>query len=109
MALPADYALRADACLKRVERWVTRLDHDDLDCNPGDGLLVLEFEDGTRFVLNRQSAAGQMWLAAGARAWHYNWDEARATWVDDRDGHDLYGRIAAVVGDKLGRQLAFEE
>ena len=107
MAAPQEYAQLADACLKLVERWVTRLDDEHLDCTPGDGLLVLEFEDGARFVLNRQSAACQMWLAAGARAWHYNWDDGRKTWIDDRDGHELYGRIATVVGEKLGRPLTF--
>src|SRR5262245_41738983 len=107
MGTPQEYAQLADACLKTVERWVTRLDDDDLDCTFGDGLLVLEFEDGARFVLNRQSAARQMWFAAGARAWHYNWDDGRKVWLDDRDGHELYGRIAAVVGEKLGRSVTF--
>jgi CyaY protein len=105
----AEYGQLADACLKAVDRWVTRLDDDALDCTPGDGLLVLEFDDGTRFVLNRQSAARQMWFAAGARAWHYDWDADRRQWVDDRDGHPLTQRLAAVVGEKLGRPVAFEE
>ena len=109
MATAQEYGHLFDAALKKVERWVTRLDDANLDCTPGDGLLVLEFEDGSRFVLNRQSAARQMWFAAAARAWHYDWDDERRTWVDDRDGHELYGRIAAVVGEKLGRPVAFED
>ena len=101
---PGGYAQLADECLKTVDRWVTRLDDADLDCTLGDGLLVLEFEDGARFVLNRQSAAGQMWFAAGARAWHYNWDGT--AWVDDRDRHHLETRIVEVVGAKLGKAVA---
>jgi hypothetical protein len=46
-----------------------------------------------------------MWFAAIDRAWHYDWDPARATWVDDRDAHDLYARLAEVVGAKLGRPV----
>jgi len=42
-------------------------------------LLTIEFPDDARFVLNRQTGASQMWLAAGARAWHYRWDPARDT------------------------------
>ena len=68
----------------------------------GDGKVQLEFPDGVRFVLNRQGAASQMWFAAVDRAWHYDWDPARETWVDDRDGHDLYANLAEVVGRKLG-------
>jgi frataxin-like iron-binding protein CyaY len=47
-----------------------------------------------------------VWFAAGARAWHYNWDEAGARWVDDRDGHALYDNLARVVTEKLGRKVA---
>src|SRR5215468_9975904 len=91
-----EYLRAADACLDRVGRWLGELE--DVDVTAGDGLVTLEFDDGARFVLNRQAAARQIWLAAGARAWHFGWDDARHTWVDDRDGHDLYGRIAEVVG-----------
>ena len=98
------YRRAADACLERVARWLGDLE--EIDVMPGDGHVTLEFEDRTRFVLNRQAAAHQMWFAAGARAWHYGWSDEQRTWVDDRDGHDLYGRIAEVVGDKLGVRIA---
>jgi CyaY protein len=99
-----EYLRAADACLERTSRWLG--DREDLDVLTSDGLVAIEFDDGTRFVLNRQSGSRQMWLAAGVRAWHYDWDEARGAWVDDRDGHELFGRLAQVVGDKLGVALA---
>jgi len=46
-----------------------------------------------------------MWLAAGARAWHYRWDPARDTWTDDRDAHELWTRLADVVGQKIGHPV----
>jgi CyaY protein len=98
-----EYLRAADACLERAARWLG--DVEDLDVTAGDGLVTVEFDDGVRFVLNRQSAARQMWFAAGARAWHYDWDAARASWRDDRDGHELFDRIAEVVRDKLGTPL----
>lgn len=98
------YYKAAQAYLERVARWLDQFE--DVDTTAGDGIVTLEFEDGARFVLNRQSAASQIWFAAGARAWHYNWDPLEETWVDDRDGHELDARIAEVVGDKLGRRLS---
>jgi iron-sulfur cluster assembly protein CyaY len=98
----ADYHARAAACLATVARWADRVD-DDLDVATGDGLVALEFEDGAKYVLNRQSAARQMWFAAAARAWHYDWNGD--AWVDDRDGHALYARVAEVVAEKLGRPV----
>lgn len=100
------YITLADACLERVAGWLEEFDPDEVDFSTSDGVLTLEFPDGVRFVLNRQSAAEQMWLAAGARAWHYDWDVASASWTNDRDGHELYARVGEVVSEKLGRAVA---
>lgn len=99
------YLRHADACLARVARFAEAFDPDEMDFATTDGVVTLEFPDRTRYVLNRQAAADQMWFAAGARAWHYRWDDARATWLDDRDGHDLYARVAEVVSHKLGKPV----
>ncbi|MBL8804758.1 MAG: iron donor protein CyaY [Planctomycetes bacterium] len=96
----------SDACLARVADWLEPFDPDELDYSTSDGVVTLVFPGNVRYVLNRQSATNQMWFAAGARAWHYNWDEARQAWFDDRDGHALYERIAQVVGDKLKRSVS---
>lgn len=96
----------ADDCLEQVAAWLEEFDPDELDFTPSDGVVTLEFADGTRFVLNRQTAAYQMWFAAGARAWHFDWDEAREAWIDDKEGADLLRRIEEVVSKKLGRAVA---
>ena len=99
------YQRLADECLAAVAEWLEDFDPDEVDYGTSDGVVTLEFPDGVRFVLNRQAAASQMWFAAGARAWHYNWDEAGRAWVDDRDGHRLLDRVAEVVSEKLGRRV----
>jgi CyaY protein len=100
------YLKLADECLARVARFAEPFDADEMDFATTDGVVTLEFPDGARYVLNRQAAADQMWLAAGARAWHYKWDDAKKTWVDDRDGHDLYAKVGEVVSQKLGRTVS---
>ena len=94
----------AAAYLARVARWIDQVDDERLDRTAGDGLVAIEFDDGAKYVLNRQSGNHQMWFAAGARAWHYDWDGQ--AWVDDRDGHRLDDRIREVVGAKLGTPVA---
>ena len=100
-----EYLRRADACLEHVAGWLEDFDPDELDFATTDGVVTFEFPDRVRFVLNRQAAAHQMWLAAGARAWHYGWDAGRGAWLDDRDGHELFERIGEVVSAKLGREV----
>ena len=100
------YERLADACLERLSDWLEEFDPDELDYTTSDGVIQLEFPDGTRFVLNRQAGAHQMWYAAGARAWHYDWDAGAECWRDDRDAHELFENLARTVSDKLGRTVA---
>lgn len=101
-----EYLRHADACLQKVAKWLEEFDPDELDFSTGDGLVTLEFADGTRFILNRQAANRQIWLAAGARAWHYKWDSAQQAWADDKDGHELYAKLSEVAAEKLGHPVA---
>ena len=105
---PKEYLTRAEACLARVAKWLEEFDPDEVDYSSGDGALTVEFPDGGRFVLSRQSATSQVWLAAGAHGWHFNWDAAAERWVDDKDGHDLYARLAESMSEKLGRPVEFD-
>ena len=99
----ADFRRHSDACLARFARWLSGFDADEVDYDEADGVLTLEFADGARFVLNRQAGSRQMWYAAGARAWHYDWNPEREAWLDDRDGHELASNVARTVAEKLGR------
>ena len=102
---PQQFTRLSDACLAQVAAWLEPFDPDELDYKTSDGVVTLEFADGTRYVLNRQAAASQMWFAAGARAWHYDWSDEQQAWLDDRDQHRLLDNIAAVVTKKLGRAV----
>jgi CyaY protein len=102
-----EYKLLADGCLKRVQARLEQEDPDDVEASLGDGMLTIEFAGGSKFIVSRQSATQQIWVAAGARAWHYSPDSKKGTWVDDKDGHDLYTRLSEVVSQKLGRPIAF--
>jgi len=100
-----EFIARADACLARVAKWLEDFDPDDVDYATADGSVTMEFPDGAKFILSRQSATKQVWLAAGARGFHYTYDASRDGWLDDKDGHDLYGKLAEVVGEKIGKDI----
>ena len=102
-----EFLKAADECLGAVAKWLETLDPDEVDYVTGDGVVTIEFPDGGKFILSRQAATSQIWLAAGARAWHYNRDAATTRWIDDRDGHDLYGRLAEVISERVGHPVEF--
>lgn len=103
----AEFAKRSDACLNRVAKWLEMLDPDEVDYSTGDGVVTIEFPDGGKFILSRQAATSQIWLAAGASGRHYNYDASSDRWRDDKDGHDLFARLAEVVSEKIGSTVEF--
>ena len=103
-----EYLRLADECLGAVAKWLETLDPDEVDYTTGDGVVSMEFPDGGKFILSRQAATNQIWLAAGARAWHYNFDAEAVRWIDDRDGHDLNERLAEAISERIGRTVEFE-
>jgi iron-sulfur cluster assembly protein CyaY len=100
----SEFIKLADECLERVTAWLESFDADEVDFSTADGVLKIEFADGTIYVLNRQAATDQMWFAAGVRAFHY--DRSEGGWRDDRDGHLLEERISQALSDKLGRPVS---
>lgn len=100
-----EFRERSDAALSKVAKWLEDFDADEVDYTTGDGVVTIEFSSGAKFILSRQSQMKQLWLAAGARAFHYNWNGARSSWLDDKDGHELFPRLAEVISDQLGRQV----
>ena len=101
----AEFRERSDAALSKVAKWLEDLDPDEVDYTTGDGVVTIEFSGGAKFILSRQSQMKQLWLAAGARAFHYSWNDARASWLDDKDGHELNSRLAEVISEQLGHPV----
>ena len=97
---------RADACIERVAAWLEDFDPDEVDFAEADGVLKIQFADGATYVLNRQTAANQMWFAAEVRAWHYDWNDEDGTWRSDKDDHELFECVGDVIGKKLGRPVS---
>lgn len=104
----SEFSRLADACIEKLISWLEDFDPDEVDFSTADGVVTLEFSDGQRFVLNRQTGSHQMWYAAGARAWHYDWNAERGGWYDDRDGHELFDNVGRSVSEKLRREVALE-
>ena len=100
-----EFRERSDAALNKVAKWLEDLDPDEVDYATGDGVVTIEFSGGAKFILSRQSQMKQLWLAAGARGFHYNWDAARDAWLDDKDGHELFSRLAEVISEQLGHPV----
>ena len=65
------------------------------------GILEIEFADGSKIIVNRHSAARELWVAARSGGFHYRWDGA--SWRDTRDGSELFAALSELVSQQSGR------
>lgn len=96
----------ADKALRHIDEVLGSLELDELDVQLAGDVLTLAFGGGSKFVINAHSAAGQIWMAAGTDAWHFDLDETSGRWIASKNGDELMATVAARVGAKLGRPLA---
>ncbi len=82
------------------------IDPDDLDSQLSMGVLSMEFADGSKAILNRQTAAHQIWLAMSATAWHFEKNPDNGTWVDTKGRGELREILASELSKKLGQPVS---
>ena len=100
---PSEFDSLADAMLERIARAVEESGA-DCDCEPkGSGVLEIEFADGSRIVVNRHSAAHQIWVAARSGGYHFRWDGS--DWVDTREGGELLAALSKLVSEQSSRAV----
>lgn len=82
----AVYRKRVQDTLTRIQQAVDSIDPDVVECEIQHGALSLRFADGTKCILSSQPSVKQLWMAVAGRgiAFHFNWDESRQEWLDDK-------------------------
>ena len=101
----------ADAEMARLETCIEQAaeaaDVDiDIEPKPG-GILELEFENGSKIIINRHAAAREIWVAARSGGFHYRPAvEAHQTrWLNTRNGEELYVALSRLLGEQAGVAL----
>jgi CyaY protein len=103
----SDYQLLADRTFQKLETMLEDVDADDVDVERAGDVITLTFKDGKKAVVNTQRPTRQIWLAANARAWHFDWDAAGSRWLDDKgQGVELFARVAAIVKEHAGLDVS---
>lgn len=93
----------ADAELGRIEAALENCGIElDIECKPG-GVLEVEFENGSKVIINRHTAAREIWVAAKSGGFHFRPDAS--AWRSGRDGAELYALLSRVVSEQSGEQV----
>jgi len=99
-----EFMLAADAELARIEAALeaavdSGVADFDFETKPG-GIIEIEFDSGSKIILNRHGAAREIWLAAKSGGYHFRPESGR--WVGTRDGEELLTTLSRTVSEQAG-------
>jgi len=66
----------------------------------GAGVLEVEFDNGSRMIINRHAAAREIWVAAASGGFHFRHDGR--VWRDTRDGTELFAAVSRLASQQGG-------
>lgn len=99
----SDFIRLTDAAFARIQQG---LESAGLDFElPADGILEIEFDDDSKIVINRHSAAREIWVAARSGGFHFRHDGA--AWNDTRDGSELFAKLTSLIASQGGGAVSF--
>jgi CyaY protein len=91
----SEFTQLADAALTNIE---TAIDECGVDCNRSGNLLEVEFDNGSKIIINRHDVNREIWVAARSGGFHYAWQDE--IWQSQRDGSELYAKLTELFADQ---------
>jgi CyaY protein len=103
----SEFIALADATLTRIadaiEAALAASDTDG-DWSLNDGILEVEWEDGSKLIVNRHVPNREIWVAARSGGFHFRPQDG--AWRDTRGGGELGAEVARLVREESGLSIA---
>jgi CyaY protein len=94
----------ADEMLARIEAALAAIDADiDYELKPG-GVIEVEFAEGGKIIINRHTAAREIWVAARSGGFHFK--PTGDAWVNTRDGTHLLDVLERCMSEQAGEPIS---
>ncbi len=98
-----EFAALAEQTLARIEASLEESGVDaDVELKPG-GVIEIEYADGSKMIINRHTAAREIWVAARAGGFHFRWEGG--AWRDTREGTELFAALSKLVSAQSGKPV----
>jgi CyaY protein len=69
-------------------------------------ILTLEFNNGSRIIINKQTPLSQIWVAAKSGGYHFDYDEASKHWCLNSDpDKDLFTQLSLYCTQQAGESV----
>lgn len=94
-----DFETLAQAAMEQLRETLESDPELDVE-EKGDGVIEISFDDGSKIIVNRHSAAREIWVAARSGGFHFRWDGSG--WRSTRDGRELFAALEALIAEGRG-------
>ena len=99
----SEFNTLADEALKQIEAGLGQSDADLDFAMVSAGVLEIELPDGSKIIVNRHSAAREVWVAAKSGGYHFRWDGS--AWRDTRDKSELMASLTRILSSQSGESV----
>ncbi|TCJ11959.1 iron donor protein CyaY [Parasulfuritortus cantonensis] len=97
----SEYLQSTEALFRDLEQ---DLEAADLDYElAAGGILEIEFDDGSKIIVNRQTPLREVWVAAKSGGFHYRWQDG--AWRDTRSGAEFHAALSGMASAQAGREV----
>jgi len=93
----------ADATLARIDAALEASGADVDSQLAAGGVLEIEFDDGSKIIVNRHGIAKEIWVAARSGGFHFRWDGT--VWRDTRDDAELMAKLSTLASQQAGERI----
>jgi iron donor protein CyaY len=109
MLAEKEYRRLLDETLERIDRAFDDVDPDLAESTLSQGALTVVMRGKDRLILSPQPSPRQLWVAFKDRAWHFDWNTARACWLDDRGQNiEALALVTQLTRDAAGIALSLQ-
>ncbi|CAD6555931.1 iron donor protein CyaY [Paraburkholderia sabiae] len=98
----SEYLTRAEAVLAAIERSLDDSDA-DIEFERSGNVLTLEFENGTKIIVNLQPPMQEIWIAAKSGGYHFRFVDDE--WRDTRNGTEFYAALSDYATQQAGEAV----
>lgn len=78
----------------------------EIDYESSDGMLTIIMENKSQLIINRQTAAFQIWLAAKSGGYHYDYVDDH--WQDDRTGELFIDAVNRCLTEQSNEKITLD-
>lgn len=97
-----EFNQKVDGTLSAIEDALESIEV-DLDWDFAGGILTIECPNGSQVIINRQGPTQQIWVAARAGGFHFDYDADEDCWKQDE--LELYSLLNQSLSEQCGEKV----